>query len=259
VQRHAAPALFLASALAAFAGSYALSRAPDAPESQLAATLAAELVFACCAVGGVLLLRRDPVPALRLERPALRGGEIAALVAGFVCISHALSLALASLALRDTGTLAEIDRVVAASTGPSLALAFLAVGVAPAFGEELLFRGFVQQTALPRLGVKLAVAISAALFALIHLDPVQSPAAFVLGVYLGAVVELGGGLWVAILCHAVNNSLALVGQVPLDLPSPGLVWTLAGTLFAAGVMAITWVALRVRRRQETAVPPGAST
>lgn len=259
MQRHAAPALFLAGALAAFAGSYALARAPDAPDSQLAATLAAELVFACSAVGGVLLLRRDPVRALRLERPTLRGGEIAALVAGFVCISHALSLALASLELRDTGTLAEIDRVVAASTGPSLALAFLAVGVAPALGEELLFRGFVQQTALPRLGVRLAIGISAALFALIHLDPVQSPAAFVLGVYLGAVVELGGGLWVAILCHAVNNSLALLGQIPVELPSAGLVWTLAGALIATGVMAITWVGLRVRRRQETGVPPGAST
>jgi membrane protease YdiL (CAAX protease family) len=258
VQRHAAPALFLAGALAAFAGSYALARAPDAPDAQLAATLAAELVFACSAVGGMLLLRRDPVRALRLERPALRGGEIAALVAGFVCISHALSLVLASLALRDTGTLAEIDRVVAASTGASLALAFFAVGVAPAFGEELLFRGFVQQTALPRLGVRLAIGISAALFALIHLDPVQSPAAFLLGVYLGAVVELGGGLWVAILCHAVNNSLALLGQIPVDLPSAGLVWTLAGTLFGAGVVAVTWVGLRVRRRQET-VPPGAST
>jgi membrane protease YdiL (CAAX protease family) len=259
VQRHAAPAFFLAGALAAFAGSYAVARAPEDPDAQLAATLAAELVFACAAVGGVLLLRRDPVRALRLERPALGGVEIAALVVGFVCISHALSLALASLALRDTGTLAEIDRVVAASTGPSVALAFLAVGLAPAFGEELLFRGFVQQTALPRLGVKLAIGISAALFALIHLDPVQSPAAFLLGVYLGAVVELGGGLWVAILCHAVNNSLALVGQVPVDLPSIGLVWAIAGTLFSTGVMAIIWVALRVRRRQEGAIPPGAST
>ena len=259
MQRHAAPAFFLAGALAAFAGSYVVARAPEAPDAQLAATLAAELVFACAAVGGVLLLRRDPVRALRLERPALGGGEIAALVAGFVCISHALSLALASLSLRDTGTLAEIDRVVAASTGPSVVLAFLAVGLAPAFGEELLFRGFVQQTALPRLGVKLAIGISAALFALIHLDPVQSPAAFLLGVYLGAVVELGGGLWVAILCHAVNNSLALLGQVPVDLPSPGRVWAVAGTLFSAGVMAITWVALRVRRRQESAPPPGAST
>ena len=258
MQRHAAPAFFAAGALAAFAGSFALARAPDAPESQLAATLAAEIVFACAAVGGMLLLRRDPVRALRLDRPALRGGEIAALVAGFVCISHALSLALASLALRDTGTLAEIDRVVAETAGPSRALAFLALGVAPAFGEELLFRGFVQQSALPRLGAKLAVALSAALFAAIHLDPVQSPAAFVLGLYLGAVVEIGGGLWVAILCHSVNNSFAVLGPVALDLSSPGLLWTLAGTLFAAGVMTLTWVGLRVRRRQETVFPPGAS-
>ena len=259
MQRHAAPAFFVAGALAAFAGSYAMSRAPDAAVSQLVATLAVQVVFVCVALGGMLLLGRDPVRGLRLEPPALRGGEIAALVAGFVCISQALSLALAWLALRDTGTLAEIDRVVAQTAGPSRALAFLALGIAPAFGEELLFRGVVQQTALPRLGAKLAVAVSAALFAAIHLDPVQSSAAFLLGLYLGAVVELGGGLWVAILCHSVNNSLAVVGSVPVDLRSPGLLWGLAGTLSGAGIMAITWVGLRFRRRQGEVVPPGAST
>ena len=84
----------------------------------------------------------------------------------------------------------------------------------------------------------------------------QSPAAFVLGLYLGAVVELGGGLWVAILCHSVNNSLAVLGPVRLSTcRSPGLLWTLAGTLFAAGVMTLTWVGLRVRRRQETVASP----
>ena len=259
MQRHAAPALFFAGALAAFAGSYAQAHAPDAPESLLAATLAVQLLFACTAFGGMLLLRRDPVRALRLEVPALRGGEVVVLVAGFVLLSHSFSLLLAMLDLRDTGTLAEIDRVVADTAGPSRALAFLALGVAPAFGEEILFRGFVQQSALPRLGVKLAVALSAALFAAIHLDPVQSPAAFALGLYLGAVVEIGGGLWIAILCHAVNNSLAVLGPMPLALPAPGLVWTAVGTAFAAGIMAIGWVGLRVRRRQQSAFPPGAST
>ncbi|HVH06690.1 MAG TPA: CPBP family intramembrane glutamic endopeptidase [Myxococcota bacterium] len=259
MERHAAPAFFVAGALAAFAGSYAVARAPDAPASQLAATLAAEIVFACAALGGTLLLRRDPVRALRLEAPALAGREIAALVAGFVCISHALSLALTSFALRDTGTLGEIDHIVAESAGPSRAFAFLALGIAPAFGEELLFRGFVQQSARPRVGAMLAVALSAALFAAIHLDPVQSPAAFVLGLYLGAVVELGGGLWVAILCHAVNNSLAVVGSMPGALPGAHALWALAGTLFGAGLTAILWVGGRARSRNRAIPPPGAST
>jgi hypothetical protein len=88
---------------------------------------------------------------------------------------------------------------------------------------------------------------------------VQSPAAFVLGLYLGAVVELGGGLWIAILCHSVNNSLAVVGSVPVELPSAGLLWGLAGTLFGSGILALVWVGLRFRRRREAALPPGAST
>jgi membrane protease YdiL (CAAX protease family) len=260
--RWAAASFFVAGALAAFAGSAAVARAPDAPEAMLAATLAAEVVFACAAFGGTLLAGRDPLRTLRLATPELRGGEIAALALGFVCVSHALSLALSSFALRDTGTLAEIDRVVAATAGPSRALAFLALGIAPAFGEELLFRGFIQQHARPLTGVALAIALSAAAFAAIHLDPVQSPAAFVLGLYLGVVVEIGGGLWVAILCHSVNNSLAVLGEPSGVELAPAVLWTLAGTLFGTGLALLAWVARRALNRRkaasELASPPGAT-
>ena len=89
---------------------------------------------------------------------------MALLALGFVLTSHAISLLLASFELRDTGTLGEIDRVVAATRGPSRLLAVAALGIAPAFGEELLFRGLVQQAALRRLGAALAVVLSAACF-----------------------------------------------------------------------------------------------
>jgi uncharacterized protein len=258
----AGPVILAIGALAAFAGAAFLRLAPDAPEAQLAAMLASEILFACAALGGTLLLGREIRTTLRLAPPDLRGGELAALVAGFVCISHALSLALSWFALRDTGTLAEIDRVVSETAGPSRLLAFAALGIAPAFGEELLFRGFVQQLAMPRIGTALAIALSAAAFAAIHLDPVQSPAAFVLGLYLGIVVELGGGLWAAILCHAVNNSLAVVGSPPGWTLGPAPLWALAGTLFSGGLLLLGAVARRVRARRAAppqAAPPGAST
>ena len=260
--RWGAASFFVAGALAAFAGSAAVARAPEAPEAMLAATLAAEVVFACAAFGGTLLAGRNALRTLRLATPELRGGEIAALALGFVCVSHALSLALSSFALRDTGTLAEIDRVVAATAGPSRAFAFLALGIAPAFGEELLFRGFIQQLARPRTGVALAIALSAAAFAAIHLDPVQSPAAFVLGIYLGVVVEIGGGLWVAILCHSINNSLAVFGAPAGVELAPAALWALAGTLFGAGLALLAWVARRALNRREApsenVPPPGAT-
>jgi membrane protease YdiL (CAAX protease family) len=258
-RRSAAPAILAVGALAAFAGATVVARAPESPEAVLAATLASEILFACAALGGTLLLGRELRGTLRLEPPDLRGGELAALVAGFVCVSHALSLALAWFALRDTGTLAEIDRTVAQTAGPSRLLAYLALGLAPAFGEELLFRGFVQQLARPRVGVPIAIVLSAAAFAAIHLDPVQSPAAFVLGLYLGAVVEIGGGLWAAILCHAFNNSLAVFGPPIGWTLAPGPLWVLAGTLFGVGVSAIAVVARRALNRRKAGGPPGVSS
>jgi membrane protease YdiL (CAAX protease family) len=255
----AAPAYFAGGALAAFAGSLFVARAPEAPEATLAATLASEVVFACAALGGAHLLGRDPRRLMRIARPELRAGEIAVLVVGFVCVSHALALALAWLELRQTGTLGEIDRVVADTAGPSRLLAFVALGVAPAFGEELLFRGFVQQLARPRLGVAAAIALSAAAFGAIHADPVQSPAAFVLGLYLGIVVEIGGALPIAILCHLVNNTLAVMGASAGGQLEERTLWALAAGLLFAGLAALTTVARRVTARRSAFNPPGAST
>jgi membrane protease YdiL (CAAX protease family) len=246
-------ALLLLGVLCAFAGAAVLERAPELPEAILLGGLAAQALFACTALG----LRRIAGPALprglRLERPRLAPAELALLALGFVSLSHALSLVLTSLALRDTGTLAEIDRVAEAARGPSRALLLLAVGVAPALGEELLFRGLVQQAALRRLGAAAAVAISAGAFGLIHLDPVQSPAAFVLGLYLGSAVEIGRSLWAAVLCHLVNNLLAMV-PIPWPFATAGAVhaaWVVG--LGALGLLVPLWLA---RRRS---IPHGDTT
>lgn len=237
--------LLLAGICFALGGAALLARAPELPEAKLLAGLAAQGLFACTAFGGLLIAGRAVLPrGLGLERPQLRAAHVALLALGFVLTSHGISLLLASFELRDTGTLGEIDRVVAATRGPSRLLAVAALGIAPAFGEELLFRGLVQQAALRRLGAALAVALSAACFGLIHLDPVQSPAAFALGLYLGAAVQLGGSLWVAILCHAVNNTLSvLTPAYRVETSGPELAAAVAG-LLATGAAPLALVAWR---------------
>lgn len=244
-RRGSGAALLLLGFLFASAGAAVLARAPDDADSVLLATLASQALFACTALGGALLAGRWLLPrGLRLGRPPLGRGALALLGVGFVCVSHALSLVLASLALRDSGTLGEIDRVVATTSGPSRLLAVLALGLAPAFGEELLFRGLIQQAALPRFGAVGAILLSATAFGAIHLDPVHSPTAFVLGLYLGAVVELGGGLRGSIFCHALNNTLAVLGP-PVGVASlPGGLGGSAAALFAAGAGLFVLVARR---------------
>ncbi|MGC3999631.1 MAG: CPBP family intramembrane metalloprotease [Anaeromyxobacter sp.] len=106
--------------------------------------------------------------------------------------------------------------------------------------EELAFRGYLQRTFTLRRGPALAVAASAVLFALLHLNPVLFPSLVVLGLVWGWVNWRTGSVWPSIIAHAVNNglvsglALALPEQVgaPAAEPPPlaaALVWVVAGT------------------------------
>lgn len=241
-------ALLAAGFAFAAVGSAIVQRGGGAPTSQLLAGLAAQALFACTALGGALLAGPALLPhGLRMRRPRLAPRDLALLALGFVCTSHALSVLLSLVSLRETGTLAELDRIVAATTaGPPRLLAFLAIGLAPAFGEELLFRGLVQELARRRLRAAGAILVSSLAFAAVHLDPVHSPAAFVLGLYLGTAAWLGASVWTAALCHGANNVLGVVlPQLAIDIPPDTAPAWVAG-LGAAGVLLLGSVARRAR-------------
>jgi membrane protease YdiL (CAAX protease family) len=133
-------------------------------------------------------------------------------------------------------------------------LVWLAVGLAPALGEELLFRGFLLRLLTRRWPGAGAVLGSAAVFGAAHLDPVQGVAAFLLGGYLAALTQRAGSLRPALLLHAVNNSLAVAGGAGWlpevgDLGSP--VQAAAGLGLACACLA---AALREPRLQPAAPP-----
>lgn len=95
---------------------------------------------------------------------------------------------------------------------------FLLVIVAP-LTEELLFRGIILRGLLGRCRAASAVLLSAALFALIHLNPWQLLSAFLIGVILGWVYLRTGSVWLCVLGHAVNNGLFLAAQyAPFEVP-----------------------------------------
>lgn len=77
--------------------------------------------------------------------------------------------------------------------------------------EEMLFRGGIEGWML-RSGKSpaMAIVISALIFGLIHMNPVQIPFAFVLGLLFGWLYYRTGSLLPAILGHILNNSLAVV-------------------------------------------------
>ena len=78
--------------------------------------------------------------------------------------------------------------------------------------EELLFRGGVQ-TALEKKNISISnfhfsIIISALIFAIIHLNPAQMPAAFILGLLLGYAYGWTGSLIAPVCIHVLNNGSA---------------------------------------------------
>lgn len=109
--------------------------------------------------------------------------------------------------------------------------------------EEMLFRGEVQRTVAASGGAWRGVLLSAALFGLVHLVPMQVISAFVIGVVLAYVYLRTGSLGAVIVLHAVNNAAAYA-LMPFDgslrefIPSPGLyaaVYAVSLVIVALGV------------------------
>ena len=111
------------------------------------------------------------------------------------------------------------------------------LGVLPPVCEELLCRGLILSSLRPRYGDNKAIVVSAALFALLHLDPSRFPSTFAAGLLLGLVLVKTGSIFASILFHMTWNGLLAVGLV---FPLPFL-----ETLFGGGaaVLAAAAVAL----------------
>ena len=77
-------------------------------------------------------------------------------------------------------------------------------------GEELFFRGFIFRWMRNRLSFRMAVLMSALVFAAFHLIPIQAIMAFPLGVLNAWMYERSHSLWPPIVLHITNNLFTLV-------------------------------------------------
>jgi membrane protease YdiL (CAAX protease family) len=98
----------------------------------------------------------------------------------------------------------------ALSTGPlNILLKYLAVaGMAPLL-EELLFRGYLQNSFMRKMKPGYAIALASLIFAAVHFQPLATPALFVMGAAFGYLYHLTGSLKTNIALHALNNAAAL--------------------------------------------------
>ncbi|MBK6689495.1 MAG: CPBP family intramembrane metalloprotease [Deltaproteobacteria bacterium] len=143
----------------------------------------------------------------------------------------------------EVGALAELQQKLSALPLSGKLVAALALGFFPGVGEELFFRGYLLRRLTRLSGLTHGLLTSSVAFGFFHLDPVQSPAAALLGLYLGGVSVLTGSLWAPICAHAVNNAAAtLFTMIELE---DGAARVLALTGLVAAISAL--FVLRQRR------------
>jgi membrane protease YdiL (CAAX protease family) len=190
---------------------------------------------------------------LRTRTAGVRWGLVPLMVLGMLAVSNALDSLIALAGLGDRGTLQLMGEVMASARGRDLALLTLVVALGAGVAEELFFRGFVQSRLSRVWPAWAAVAVASLCFGFMHFDPVHTPAAALLGLYLGWVAERAGSIVPAMIAHVVNNSVAVAGaRWPTPQTTEVLVPVLAGSLLigAALVLAIEWA----YRRSPSAVP-----
>jgi membrane protease YdiL (CAAX protease family) len=216
-------ALFaLLAALAAPALPIALRAAMRPEHFVLWQTLALQVCW--CGLAGLIALsqRRALGDGLGLVRSRLAGPALLAGVLGTLALSGALGFAIEALGLRETGSLAQLDAAARAGAERAAWLVLLAFGVAPGLGEELLLRGALQRGLARAIGAW-SIPAAALVFGALHGDWVHTPAAFLLGCYLGAIAHLAQSTWPAIACHVANNLVATVAEISPaahELPRP---------------------------------------
>lgn len=123
----------------------------------------------------------------------------------------------------------------------------LAVGtlvIAPAFCEELLFRGIIFQ-GLRQKNDTFAIFMSAIMFSVFHLSATQFLYPFLFGILLAIIMLKTKNIWYCIIVHGVNNLFTVTLQF-LTHNQSGVQFVHNNVaLFSAIVLALLWVLLVV--------------
>lgn len=118
-------------------------------------------------------------------------------------------------------------------------LGILSIALLAPISEELTFRAGILGSLSEGRSPWRAVLLSALIFAVAHMNPVQMPVAFVMGLLLGWAYWQTGSLLVPCLIHIMNNSLAVgLGLIYAD-PDISFTEVLGGSLGTGIALAVS--------------------
>ena len=136
-------------------------------------------------------------------------------------------------------------------------LAWLAVGLVPAIGEELLFRGLMQGYLRP-YGSWLSIVGQAVLFALLHGTGPACVSALFGGIALGLCAEYSHSLVWGMLFHLYNNTMAMAAQYNLQYGAGLMLQLFLQWGLPAAVLAAWWMKDRKKKETKQKLRPGLS-
>lgn len=95
-------------------------------------------------------------------------------------------------------------------SGAPLPLLLIIIAVAPALGEELMFRGLIGRGLVARWGIIRGILLTSLLFGIVHLHPAHALAVIPLGIAMHFVYLTTRSFWAPVLLHFLNNAWATV-------------------------------------------------
>ncbi len=162
-----------------------------------------------------------------------KGGMVIALTVSLATIAAAFVCEPLSAALPDMP--AYLEEALESMVNGPLWASLLSVSVFAPLFEEWLCRGLVLRGLMSKMNPTGAICVSAAFFAILHLNPWQAIPAFILGLLFGYVYYRTGSLKLTMLMHCVNNTFSnIFSRIPefreadtfMDILSP---WKYAAT------------------------------
>jgi membrane protease YdiL (CAAX protease family) len=195
-------------------------------------------------------------PYLRLRPTRATGAGYVAAVVGTSGLSLVCGSAADLAGARGESVMDKLAEVLQHLGPAQLVLAILAIGVGPGLAEETFFRGLMQPRFAARWGRWPGIAAAAFAFGLMHLDKVQSPLAFLLGLFLGWTAERLDGIRPTVAAHAVNNGIFVAAACFGDNQSPRKATEVA--MIAGGVL-VWGLSLAVLRSNRAVLPAPAES
>lgn len=152
-----------------------------------------------------------------------------------------------------------IGSSVSFTSNYQLVLMVFTTAVAPAFAEELLFRGVVLGNLLP-YGRTTAVLGSAVLFGLMHQNIGQFLYTMVAGVILGYMYVQTRSIWPCVLTHFCNNFLSIIytaiGERVPEVRGYALIYVIELTVLALGLVSGVMLINRGKNRKKALLQSG---